>query len=134
MLKKILKGLLGKCGDGGVKPLGQAGEDMAVEYLSKKGFKILERNFRTRHGEIDIVCMHGTVLVFVEVKTRKSFKFGSPKDAVGRGKISRFTTAAKQYMARSGYGGTVRFDVLAIVRSGEDTAIEHIEGAFDVSE
>ena len=69
------------------KKTGNRGEDLATEFLENKGYLILERNFRTRFGEIDIVCLDGEILVFVEVKTKKGHDFGEPEEMVNKSKL-----------------------------------------------
>ena len=85
----------------GLKPTNKAGaiaEDFAVSFLSKKGYKILDRNFRSKFGEIDIIALHGNVLVFVEVKSRRSDKFGVPQLAVGAKKQEKLSKIALYYL------------------------------------
>jgi putative endonuclease len=77
--------------------LGQYGEKLASDYLKKKGYKILERNFRARYSEIDIVALEGETLVFVEVKTRLGEKYGSPEEAVTSWKLKALVRAAQYY-------------------------------------
>lgn len=96
------------------KNLGDFGEDMAESYLKEKGFKIIERNFYVRGGEIDIICMDGDVLVFVEVKTRKSDKFGHPAEAIDRKKAEHMRFAAERYYDSHSFDGEVRFDVVEV--------------------
>jgi putative endonuclease len=113
--------------------LGARGEALAVQYLQKKRFKILERNFATPVGEIDIIARQGRCLVFVEVKTRRSNAFGSPAEAVGPRKQRQVVRAAKWYLAAGqGRGLQPRFDVMAILLSGEMCEIEHIPAAFGI--
>jgi len=71
------------------KKTGNRGEDLATEFLGNKGYLILERNFRTRFGEIDIVCLDGEILVFVEVKTKKGHDFGEPEEMVNKSKLAQ---------------------------------------------
>ena len=77
---------------------GQAGEDLAVDYLLKKGYCILQRNYRYEHGEIDIIATDGEVLVFIEVKSFRSKKFGEPEDAVTERKRERIRKTAEGYL------------------------------------
>lgn len=79
------------------RDLGILGEDLAAKFLKKNGYKILERNFRSRFGEIDIVAQEKDVLVFVEVKTRWSKSFGPPEEAITPWKIKRMTRACQYY-------------------------------------
>lgn len=111
--------------------LGKAGEDLAVKYLRGKGYKIQERNYRTAYGEIDIICEHSGGLVFVEVKTRRSHKFGLPQEAVTAAKINHLKKAAYLYLeSRSKPFKFIRFDVIAITLLNGQNQIEHIESAF----
>jgi putative endonuclease len=117
--------------------LGQDGEDLAANWYEAEGYALLERNWRCREGEIDIVAARGSLTVFCEVKTRSSARFGLPAEAVGRAKQLRARRlAALWFAARAGsagrsgqrqpQGGPVRFDV-ACVMAGK---LEVIEGAF----
>ncbi len=112
--------------------LGEWGENLAVDYLRQQGLKILERNFTTPVGEIDIVARNRTNLVFVEVKTRRSVMFGSPQEAVGKRKQRQIIRAAHWYLQNHSAGKLQpRFDVIAILcQSGEDVKITHIPDAF----
>ncbi len=108
--------------------LGLRGEARAERFLRKKGFKILERNFRCPLGEIDIVAMDGKTLVFVEVKTRSTNRFGTPAEAVDARKRARLRRLALYYI--KGHYRTeppIRFDIIGISPEGE---VEHLKGAF----
>lgn len=111
--------------------LGRWGEEEAERFLRRAGYKILARNFRTPVGELDIIARHGKLLVFVEVKTRRSAAFGSPQEAVGPVKQRQIVRAAQWYLGNGhGKGLQPRFDVVA-VRTGPDGAlIEHLQDAF----
>lgn len=80
------------------KVTGNRGEELASNYLQKKGYKIEERNFRTRFGEIDIVCWDGPILVFVEVKTKKGHDFGEPEEMVNRTKLMQVQRMGEVYL------------------------------------
>lgn len=108
--------------------LGHIGEDLAAEYLEAKGFRILCRNWRYRHKEVDIVAMDGLVLVFVEVKTRSTFM--SPNDLISFSKVRYLETAAEGYIRRNHFVGDARFDIVALTRRGGSFDIEHIPAAF----
>lgn len=110
--------------------LGKLGEDLAVDYLTDKGYQILERNWRSGHKEIDIIALHDDLLVIVEVKTRKSDEFGEPDIAVGAYKQRMLTWAADAYVRYKKLNVDVRFDIISIVISDEEPEIEHIEDAF----
>ena len=106
--------------------LGFLWERKAESYLKKKGYRILERNFRTKFGEIDIVAKKGDEIVFVEVKGR-SGNFQKPEEAVDERKMRRIKKAATIFLKKKGlWGNSVRFDVVAIDKEG----IRHIEGAY----
>jgi putative endonuclease len=117
--------------------LGGAGEQLAAEHLERRGFAILQRNYRTRWGELDIVAFNGQVLVFCEVKTRRSGgSAGGPLEAVGPGKQARVRRMAASWLReRAGdrpYARQLRFDVIGVVvdRRRELVALEHLEAAF----
>jgi putative endonuclease len=113
------------------RSLGDRGEDLAATYLKKQGYKILERNYRTPLGEIDLIAQHQGVLVFIEVKTRTSARFGAGQEAVHFGKQSRYRKLADYYLKQKRLGEiAVRFDVVGILWQDEKPRIEVIEGAF----
>ena len=82
--------------------LGARGEEIAAAYLQAHGYTIQVRNYRCRYGEIDLVCTHGTVLVFCEVKLRRSDKYGTPEEGVTPRKLARLALAAHSYLAEHG--------------------------------
>jgi putative endonuclease len=107
--------------------LGQAGEDRAAAWYLGQGYQIVERNWRSRIGEIDLVCARPEVLVFCEVKTRCTDRLGSPIEAVTRNKQLRLRRLASQYIFLHTCGGhEVRFDVAAV----HGATLTVIEGAF----
>jgi putative endonuclease len=107
--------------------LGRAGEDLAADWYLHRGYQIIEQNWRSKLGEIDLVCARPEVLVFCEVKTRCSDRLGTPAEAVTMAKQLRLRRLASQYILRHTCGGhEVRFDVAAILGS----RITVIEGAF----
>ncbi len=112
--------------------LGKEGERIAKEFLKKKGYSILQENYRTPFGEIDIIAREKDVLVFVEVKTRTDLTFGSPFEAVNQRKKDKIKKVALSYMKRLKKECPARFDVLSInVEDGREK-IEHIRDAFEV--
>ncbi len=112
------------------RSLGILGENIAADYLQKKGLQIVERNFRCRLGEVDIIARQGGYLVFVEVRTRSSVSCGLPQESITSTKIKKLRRLAQAYMVqRSLYNVDVRFDVVAVYCAGE-TTITHIENAF----
>ncbi len=113
------------------KQLGKEGEDHAAKFLTRRGYKILERNYQTRSGEIDLVALHQGYVVFVEVKTRTSDAYGAPEMAVNPRKQQRMIKAALGYIKyKKLHQVPCRFDVVAISGAGQD--VELIENAFEV--
>lgn len=108
---------------------GEWGEQMAMEYLVKIGYKIVLRNWRFKNLEVDLIVVDKDTLVFVEVKTRSGTDFGEPYEFVDRKKQRLLIRAAQAYILKTGYVGEVRFDVVAITKSPK-TAINHIKDAF----
>jgi putative endonuclease len=97
------------------RALGQAGEDRAAAWYRAHGYAILHRNWRCREGELDLVARRGRELVFVEVKTRRTDRFGTPAEAVTPAKQRRLRALAGRYVAATGARGAVRFDVVSIL-------------------
>jgi putative endonuclease len=113
------------------KSLGDKGEDLAALALKKQGYKVLERNYRTPLGEIDLIARHGGELVFIEVKTRTSARFGMGQEAVHYGKQARLRKLADYYLKQKRLGEVaVRFDVVGILWQEGEPQIEVIQGAF----
>ena len=112
---------------------GDAAEDRACRHLEGSGFTIMERNFRTKGGEIDIVALKGDVLVFVEVRSREDADFGTPEESVTPAKRRRIVAAARQYLSNVPPSSwrEARFDVIAIEGSGDDAVLRHYPAAFD---
>ena len=109
------------------KFLGRAGENKANEYLVKKGYKILTKNYKTHVGEIDIIALDKETIVFVEVKTRSGEGYGQPAEAVDYKKREKYVRVATEYLLRNKKeGASCRFDVVEIL-NGE---INHIIDAF----
>lgn len=110
--------------------LGQIGEDIAANFLSECGFAILDRNWRCKRGEIDIVARDGNVLVFCEVKTRRSLSHGHPSEAVTYRKIESFRSGALDWLANHKIRSSgMRFDVVSIVYCADGTStISHTRG------
>ena len=113
--------------------LGRAGEKATADFLREKGYKILQQNYLLPDGEIDIVAQDGQTLVIVEVKTRKSNRFGKPYEAVTEAKQRRMIQLARQFMFRFRVLRLpVRFDVVSITgTTPEDFEIEHFAEAFN---
>jgi putative endonuclease len=112
--------------------VGRWGEDTATQFLAGKGYSILERNVRTAHGEIDIVASKDSLLVFVEVKARRSHAFAYPEDSVTRRKQLHLLSAAEEYLqAHPESGESWQFDVIAVEGTpGGKAQIEHFENVI----
>lgn len=110
--------------------LGQRGEQVAAGYLESLGLLIVERNWRCREGEIDIVAMDGDILVIAEVKTRSSLDFGHPFEAVGAAKLARLHRLGAAWCRTTGRHMPVRrIDVVAVVDDGvSEPRVEHLKG------
>jgi len=109
---------------------GRLGEEIAVRYLTEKGYEILERNWRNIHKEIDIIARDGKFIVIVEVKTRQTDEYGNPDIAVTRQKQQRLISAANSYILQNHLDVETRFDIISIVFKDGEPIIEHIEDAF----
>jgi putative endonuclease len=116
------------------KELGKAAEELAAAFFVEKGYHILERNYRRRCGEIDLIVEDRSQLVFVEVKARKTARFGLPQEAVTPHKQQQIIRVAQWYLSEKGYTDRrARFDVLAISFSDiKGPVIEHIPWAFEI--
>ena len=113
---------------------GQQGESLAIWYLKQNGYKILEQNYRTKLGEIDIIAKDKKTLVFVEVKIRKSVRYGSPKWAVTPNKQRKISMVALSYLKATKQSGTrARFDVVAITSNQDEPQIEIVKNAFELA-
>ena len=112
---------------------GKESEALATAYLKLSGYRILERNYRNRIGEIDIIAKEGTVLVFVEVKARKTGRYGSPKNAVTPAKQLKISNTALAYLKETGQlNRKARFDVVAIDARYNPPDIEVVKNAFEL--
>lgn len=110
---------------------GAWGEDLALRYLTRRGYTLVERNYRTRYGEIDLILHEGDTLVFVEVKLRRGTGFGDPVEAVTPRKQSTIRSLATQYLSdREPDFEALRFDVIGILASDNRIRIRHVEDAF----
>lgn len=115
-----------------MKETGKAGEDAALAFLKKQGFMVLEKNYRTPVGEIDIIAKDRGTLVFIEVKTRTGITFGRPFEAVDHRKKEKIKKVALWYMKGLRQEVPARFDVLSILCNNGELRIEHIPDAFEV--
>ena len=122
---------------GGNKGTGELGEEVAVNFLMARNYRILERNFRCKGGEVDIIARDpgDKSLVFIEVKARRGLSYGVPQLAVTTFKQRQISKAALTWLSKNNLHDTnARFDVIAILLSGDDVhKIEHIVNAFDLA-
>lgn len=110
--------------------LGKFGEELAVDFLEKNGYEILETNWVFDKAEIDIIAQKENILAVVEVKTRSSVDFGLPQEFVKPRKIQLLLKAVNEYVIQHDLDVEVRFDIIAIHKEKTDFVIEHIEEAF----
>ncbi len=110
--------------------LGKWGEEYAANYLEKKGYELLERNWFFNKAELDIIALKNNQLVVVEVKTRNSDFFGDPQDFVTPAKIKLLVKAANEYIISNDLDLEVRLDVIAILKNKTQEQLEHFEDAF----
>jgi putative endonuclease len=111
--------------------LGRVGEDLAADLYRRLGFVVVERNYRCPHGEIDVVARRGRTLVFCEVKTRSTNRWGQPCEAVGAVKQTRLRRLAAHWLGERRPGPVqVRFDVVSVIVRGAGTEVTHIPDAF----
>jgi len=112
--------------------LGSDAEEQCVAWLERKGYRIRERNWLVREGELDIVAERDEFLCFVEVRMRTSAVFGEPSLTVTWEKQRRVVRAALRYLQRRpAHGRMIRFDVMTVLGRGSAAVIEHLPGAFD---
>ena len=110
--------------------LGKLGEEMAVEFLEKAGYEILETNWVFQKAEVDIIARKGETVAIVEVKTRSSIDFGLPQEFVKPKKIQLLVKAINEYITINDLDVEVRFDIIAIHKMPNEFVIEHLESAF----
>jgi putative endonuclease len=115
--------------------LGKEGEDLALAFLAKRGYRCIARNFRTRSGEVDIIAADGPTVCFIEVKTRRGAACGSGADSVMPYKQRRIAQAALRFLqSRHLLDAPCRFDVVSIDRAGTEPRIDLIQNAFVLDE
>jgi putative endonuclease len=114
--------------------LGAAGEACAVAHLERRGLRILARNVRCGGVEIDVIAARGALVVFVEVKTRRSRHAGLPEEAVDARKQARLVAGAAAWLREHpGVAARIRFDVISCEVTAEGFRVRHLEGAFDAN-
>ena len=110
--------------------LGKEGETLAKNYLSQKNITVLHSNWRWQKAEIDIIAEHNMQVVFIEVKTRRSSRFGNPSEFVSNKKQELMRDAAEAYLEQYNLTNEIRFDIIGIILNSRDKKIEHIQNAF----
>lgn len=111
------------------KDVGKLGEDIATKYLENKGFRIMERNFYCKQGEIDIIAKQGKEIVFIEVKTRLNNNFGTPAEAINNLKKMHILKSAQYFLYKNKIlNKDVRFDAIEVVLQNGKFNVNHIEG------
>lgn len=110
--------------------LGKKGEELAVEFLLKNGYEVIERNYVFQKAEVDIIAQKKDILAVVEVKTRSTIDFGNPQDFVKPKQIKNLVKAIDEYVTVNDLDVEVRFDIIAIVKENRNFKIEHLENAF----
>lgn len=117
------------------RKIGARGEEAAVRLLKSKRFKILDRNWRAGHLELDIVCEDGEEIVFVEVKTRTEASMTTPAEGMSLGKKRNIVRAARAWLgARDAWERVCRFDVVCVMDCGKELHLEHCPNAFSLSD
>ena len=111
---------------------GTYGEHLAKQYLIEHGYAIMETNWHHGKHEIDIIAHTEGVIVFVEVKTRSSYDFGTPQEAVDRKRRRAYISLANNYLTSNNRSEEARFDIIAIVANEHGYDLNHIENAFSV--
>ena len=117
----------------GRRETGRRGEDVAAAFVARLGWRLVERNFRCRAGEIDVVALDGDTVVFVEVRTRAGPGFGTPLESVDGRKQAQVGRVARYFLsARGWHERPARFDVIGVRLDAAPPAVEHVRGAFDL--
>lgn len=111
------------------RKIGKIGEELAIEFLESHGCQLMEKNFRSGRGEIDIIAIKEGLLLFVEVKTRTSLRHGSPEDKVRWYQQQKIKDTAQRYMSNCYWEGQIRFDVIMVYLDGS-RVIRHFPGYF----
>jgi putative endonuclease len=111
------------------RKIGEKGESLAESYLIKNGYQVVERNWRSGHKEIDLICTFEDLYIFVEVKTRTNVRQGLPEESISESKIRSVTEAAQVYLREKQYKD-IRFDVVSIILKQGDVELLHIKDAF----
>ncbi|MBI3290737.1 YraN family protein [Candidatus Falkowbacteria bacterium] len=109
----------------GKKSLGDYGERLASKYLAKKGYKIITTNYRTRYGEVDLICAKAGQIIFIEVKTRTNLAFGQPEESIDQRKLEKLNACAEIYMYNK--NNDWQIDAVSIIIAGKKISIKHLQ-------
>jgi putative endonuclease len=113
------------------RALWRSGEDLAASFYTRRGFRVLARNYRAAGGEIDVIARRGSLLVFCEVKARATDRFGLPAEAVDHRKQARIKRLAGAWLSQNRPGRVrVRFDIASVIVSGDRLELTHLADAF----
>lgn len=104
--------------------LGKLGEQVAAKYLKNQGYKILEKNYRTRYGEIDLICEKEQIIHFIEVKTRTNQNFGWPEEAVNQRKIEKIIKVAEKYLEEHELDLSWQIDIISLLIKAKERKTE----------
>ena len=110
--------------------LGKKGEQLAIDFLLKNNYEIIERNYRFDKAEVDVIALKENILAIIEVKTRSTLDFGNPQDFVKPKQIKNLVKAVNEYVLENDLDYEVRFDIIAIVKEKKGYKIEHLVNAF----
>ena len=113
--------------------IGQQAENRALEYLESKGLRLIERNYRCKRGEIDLIMNDSGTLVFVEVRFRKNDRFGSALESIHSAKQKKIIISASHYLANHPEDRPIRFDAVALSPSATKLEIQWVKNAFEAS-
>ncbi|MDG2279553.1 MAG: YraN family protein [Flavicella sp.] len=109
---------------------GKKGEQMAADYLIKKNYILLEKNFRYRKAEIDLIAKKDNEVIIIEVKARSNDYYGNPQDFINQKKIELLVEAANHYVIKNDLDVEVRFDIISILQKNGKIHLKHLENAF----
>lgn len=110
--------------------LGKKAEYLATDYLRSRGFYIRDKNYRSGPAEVDIIAQKTQRLHFIEIKSKKSLRYGEPEEQIGKGKIQRYHHAAESFQMEENWNGEIQFDSISITFFPQAVKIEHFEDAF----
>lgn len=110
--------------------IGKKGENIAVEFLEKKNYQVLLKNYRYKKNEVDLIAIKNSLLIFVEVKLRSNLDYGMPEETVSEAQKKRIIETAEHYIIENNWQNDIRFDIISITNLNDSYKIEHFEDAF----